>query len=56
MITPQRSGPNFGNVVPKGGLCYNTFLPFLRQMADAGAFEPVVFLVGEPPSGVADSP
>jgi hypothetical protein len=41
---------------PTGSLCYNTFLPFLRQMADRRVFEPVVFLVSEPPSGDADSP
>jgi hypothetical protein len=34
----------------------NTFLAFLRQMADAQLFEPAVILIIELPSGVADSP
>jgi hypothetical protein len=44
MITPAASGPNFGNDIPTGSLCYNTFLPFLGQTADGRAFQPVVFL------------
>jgi hypothetical protein len=46
---------NFGNDIPAGRSVI-TFLPFLGQMADRRAFEPVVFLVSEPPSGDADSP
>jgi hypothetical protein len=34
----------------------NTFLAFLRQMADARLFEPAVILIIDLPSGVAESP
>jgi hypothetical protein len=46
----------FGSDIPTGLLCYNTFLPFLSQMADSRAFEPAVILIIELPSGLADSP
>src|SRR5258708_22875749 len=39
-------------IYPQGSLCYNTFLPFLGQMADRRAFEPVVFLVASCQRGV----
>jgi hypothetical protein len=56
LITPTAFRPEFGNDIPTGSLCYNTFLPFLGQMTDARAFEPAVILIIELPSGVADSP
>jgi hypothetical protein len=57
LITPpQLSGPNFGNDIPTWSFRYNTFLPFLGQMADRRAFELVVFLVNELPAGRAESP
>jgi hypothetical protein len=46
----------FGNDIPTGSLCYNTFLPFVGQMADRQGFEPAVILIIELPSGDADRP
>jgi hypothetical protein len=56
LITPTAFRPEFGNDIPTGSLFYNTFLPSLRQTADSRAFEPVVLLIIELPSGDADSP
>jgi hypothetical protein len=53
---PTQPGSNFGNSIPTGSLCHNTFLPALGQMADRRAFEPVVFVVSELPAGRADAP
>jgi hypothetical protein len=50
LITPMAFRSEFGNDNPQE-LSYNTFLPFLGQMADRRAFEQVVFLVSELPAG-----